>query len=245
MMPIETRQSYKRDAEMTFRSFAGITFSIALATGGMALAGDKGPNATKNAETASGPVSQMTMAYDLYAHGVAQGDAITVLAAARIAAGVDAEDVTLDKTTEAIEGAAAEEGTGVDMPVDADAMLAKARELAGANEMILGLIEDAAAEGARGRIGGAKRQLSRLRAGHTDIWTIPYYGGRLAQVAVLGDGDADLDMVVTDENGNTICIDRSYSDQVICEWVPAWDGYFVVGVKNMGRIRNSYFLMTN
>jgi hypothetical protein len=44
-----------------------------------------------------------------------------------------------------------------DAPVTADAMFAKAIELAGDDEALLGLIEDAQAEGSRGRIGGAVR----------------------------------------------------------------------------------------
>ena len=50
---------------------------------------------------------------------------------------------------------------------------------------------------------------------------------------------------VTDENGNTICHDASWSDKVYCDFVPAWNGYFVVTVENTGVKRNSYYLMTN
>ncbi|MEX0285829.1 MAG: hypothetical protein AB3N23_14570, partial [Paracoccaceae bacterium] len=92
---------------------------------------------------------------------------------------------------------------------------------------------------------GAPRPLSRLRAGRTDVFESPFYGGLLAEVAVLGDGDADLDVLITDANGNTICIDRSYSDKIYCSFTPAWDGYFYVAVVNQGRIRNSYYLLTN
>jgi len=74
---------------------------------------------------------------------------------------------------------------------------------------------------------------------------VPFYGGREAEIAILGDGDADLDLLVTDENGNTICLDRSYSDRLYCSFTPAWNGNFLVVVKNMGRIRNSYYILTN
>ena len=111
--------------------------------------------------------------------------------------------------------------------------------------MLIGLIEDAQAEGSRGRIGGAVEWLSRLPAGQTDVWEIPFYGNSYAEIAVAGDGDADLDVAVTDENGNVICYDVSYSDRVYCDWTPAWDGYFYVTVQNMGGSRNSYYLLTN
>jgi hypothetical protein len=62
---------------------------------------------------------------------------------------------------------------------------------------------------------------------------------------VLGDGDSNLDIALTDENGNVICYDVSRSDQIYCDFVPAWDGYFYITVENRGKSRNSYYLLTN
>ena len=134
---------------------------------------------------------------------------------------------------------------GADAPVDAAAMMTSAKELAGEDEVIAGLIDDAEAEGARGRVGGASSTMSRLPAGQTDVWEIPFYGDSYAELAVVGDGDANLDVLVTDENGNTICYDVSWSDKVYCDFVPSWNGYFYVTVQNNGGSRNSYYLMTN
>ena len=61
----------------------------------------------------------------------------------------------------------------------------------------------------------------------------------------MGDGDANLDLLVTDENGNTICLDKTYTDKIYCSFTPAWDGYFLVAVANQGRKRNSYYILTN
>jgi hypothetical protein len=141
--------------------------------------------------------------------------------------------------------AANEDEGAADAPVTADAMFAKAKELAADDEALLGLIEDAMTESSRGRIGGAVEWLSRLPSGQTDVWEIPYYGNSYAEVAVVGDGDANLDVAVTDENGNVICYDVSWSDKLYCDWTPAWDGYFYVTVQNLGGSRNSYYLMTN
>jgi hypothetical protein len=268
--------------------------SLALATTAVAaltfpvLAQDKtGTNAGVTAEgTTPGGASTMGLAQDLYAVGVAQGDAVTVLAAAKLAASVEvatAEPAALDEARIAVDGgdqstfrvrkaapaapaapapmmndgtpraaskvtlfsATSEEEGAADAPVAADAMFAKATELAADDEALLGLIEDAQAEGSRGRIGGAVQWLSRLPAGMTDVWEVPFYGNSYAEVAIVGDGDANLDVAVTDENGNVICYDVSWSDKLYCDWTPAWDGYFYVTVQNMGRSRNSYYLMTN
>lgn len=253
-----------------------------------ALSQDKsGPNlGVTAADAAAGGAASMGLAQELYVLGASQGDAVTVLAAAKLAASVDlaaAEPTALDparivfaegnqetlrkKAAPAAAPAAPapmmndgtpraaakatfftatsdEEGAS-EGPVTAEAMFAKARELAADDEAVLGLIEDAMAEGSRGRIGGAVEWLSRLPSGQTDVWEIPFYGNSYAEVAIVGDGDANLDVAVTDENGNVICYDVSWSDKLYCDWTPAWDGYFYVTVQNMGGSRNSYYLLTN
>jgi hypothetical protein len=204
---------------------------------------DKGPNIDPAGTGTKGGVAQMALAQDLYAIGMAQGDALTVLTAARLAAGVEITDTDRAPKTEGAE--VQEEADTADAPVDAAAMLAAARTLAGEDEALQGLVDDAEAEGGRGRIGGASRTLSRLPAGRTDTWEIPFYGNSYAELAVVGDGDANLDVLVTDENGNTICYDVSWSDKVYCDFVPSWNGFFYVTVENTGRKRNSYYLLTN
>ena len=208
-----------------------------------AMAEDKKPNVNPQATGQKGGVATLAMAQDLYALGMANKDALTVLTAAKLAASVDVKDVEQKKKTEGTETAGQEDGK--DAPVSAADMMASAKELAGEDETLQGLIEDAEAEGARGRIGGASETLSRLPAGQTDVWEVPFYGNSYAEVAVVGDGDANLDVLVTDENGNTICYDVSYSDKVYCDFVPAWNGYFYITVQNNGGSRNSYYLLTN
>ncbi|WP_128513872.1 hypothetical protein [Tabrizicola thermarum] len=274
---------------MTPRTFALLIATTAIAALTLpAVAQDKtGPNlGSPAADAAMGGAATMGLSQDLYAFGAAQGDALTVLAAAKLAASVElkpAEPAALDPAKIAFaEGdqatfakkaapaaapaapapmmndgtpravakatffsATSDDEGAAEAPVTAETMFAKAKELAADDEAVLGLIEDAMAEGSRGRIGGAVEWLSRLPAGQTDVWEIPYYGNSYAEVAVVGDGDANLDVAVTDENGNVICYDVSWSDKLYCDWTPAWDGYFYVTVQNTGGSRNSYYLLTN
>ena len=198
------------------------------------------------AEKADSAVSKAALAQDLFAHAQETKNAVAALAAAQIMMSLDLKDEEREKETKDIEGAdVTEDGTGADAPADAAAMMAAAKEFAGGDETVLGLIEDAEAEGSRGRIGGATRTLSRLPAGKVDIFKVPFAGGRLAELAIVGDGDTNLDLLVTDENGNTICLDRSYSDKLYCSWTPRWNGYFLIAVANQGRVRNSYYILTN
>ncbi len=250
------------------------------------IAQDKsGPNASAEGEATPGATATLSMAYELYALGVEQGDALTVLTAAKLVAASEiaaAEPAALDPAKVTLgegddqetlrkkaapaapaapapmmadeprpaakatfQSATSEDEGAAQAPATADEMFAKAMELAGDDETLKGLIEDAMAEGSRGRIGGAVSWLSRLPAGQIDVWEVPFYGNSYAEVAIAGDGDANLDMVITDENGNVICYDVSRSDQVYCDFVPAWDGYFYITVENTGRSRNSYYLLTN
>jgi hypothetical protein len=252
------------------------------------LAQDKsGTNAGATpAEPAPAGAATLGLAQELYAAGVAAGDPVLVLAAAKLAASVEAtaaEAVAIDPTEVAVvaggqetlalyvrpkdeapktvvlstgsaprEAGKATVGTTTsedegdsDAPATAEAMFAMASELAAGDEAMLALIEDAMAESSRGRIGGAVQWLSRLPAGQTDVWEIPFYGNSYAEIAVVGDGDTDLDIAITDENGNVFCYDVSWSDSLYCDFTPAWDGYFYVTVQNLGNVRNSYYLLTN
>ncbi len=262
------------------------TALVALSLPSFAQDADKsGTNVTTGASGERGAAATLSMAYELYGIGIASGDALTVLTAAKLAAsaeveakepaaldpaGFDAEGLSLETFAKKNPPAPApgapapimndaerpaamatfnaalneDEGDAAAPPTAAE-MFAKAAELAGDDEALKEIISDAEAETSRGRIGGAVSWLSRLNAGKMDIWQVPFYGNSYAEVAVVGDGDANLDMVITDENGNVICYDVSPSDQVYCDFVPAWDGYFYIAVENTGRKRNSYYLLTN
>jgi hypothetical protein len=209
------------------------------------LAQDKsGPNVDEAASGQPAGVAQYDMAQGLYTISLANKDPLMALTAAKLAAGVEMTDVEREGEQKLTEGVT-EEADVADAPADVAMMLASAREFAAGDETILGLIEDAEAEGARGRIGGASRQMSRLPAGAIDVWRIPFYGNSYAEIGISGDGDAPLAVVVTDENGNRVgCPARVY-DKFYCDFVPRWNGYFNVTVANQGGKRNSYYILTN
>lgn len=244
-----------------------------------AIAQDRsGPNIDPIATGASeSGVRTLALAQDLYRLGLAQTDALTVLAAARLAASVVTEQqspAALDLTPEELASLAsrnrpplpiaraisdaptvsvATTGTGgsdadegsADAPATADTMLTKARDLARDDAATLGLIDGTMAEGQGGSTDRAVTWASHLPAGQTDIWEVPLNGTAHAEIAVIGDGDTNLDVSITDGNGNVFCHDVSWSDALYCDFTPAWDGYFYVTVQNTGGMRNSYYLITN
>lgn len=235
---------------MNLKHYSTILATSALVgLGGFAIAEDKaGENLDLEvkAEAAHSVVADVDTAQKLYAWGVANDSAIAVAAAAEIMATVDLKDVEREVDQAAVEGAETSEDDGSGTAViDVATMLDKARELAGDDAELVARIDDIAEASSRGRIGGASRTLSRLPAGYQDTWRVPYYGGQQAELAIVGDGDAPLHLLVTDDKGYRICADSSYTDQIYCSWTPRWDGYFIVTVKNVGRSRNSYYILTN
>lgn len=273
-----------RTSRRTVRFLAAATLAVLCLP---ALAQDKpGPNVDTTALDAAGHgVATLVLAHDLYRLGTVQGDAMTVLAAAKLAASVNAvpaEPATLDparisfvegtadpslkRATLAVQDlpipmtsadttrptslttfftATSEAEGAAEAPLTPDAMFARARELAADDDSIHALIDDALAEGSAGPVSRINQGLSRLASGQTDVWEIPYSAASRAEVAVVGDGDTNLDVAVTDEDGNLICFDSGWSDRFFCNWTPARDGYFLVTVENLGNARNSYVLLTN
>lgn len=215
----------------------------------------KPPNLNTAATGTKGSVAQLALAQELYALGLARKDPVSVLAAAKLATAIEMKPVEQKKATsgtaiagqtdgpEVKDGSALNDRAGG--PPDAATMLASARALSGEDEVLAGLIEDILLEAARARASGANSTLSNLAAGQTDTWDVPFFGDSYAEIAVLGDGGANLDVLITDENGNTICYDVGWSDRIFCDFVPAWNGYFTVSVQNNGTRRNSYLLLTN
>jgi hypothetical protein len=203
---------------------------------GLAAAEDKGPNLDPSAAGPAGAVEQRAMAQEVYALGMARQDALTVLAAARLALAVALTDVARIP-----EGAQAPEDAPPP-PSGAD-MLAAARTLAGEDETLAGLVDEAEAEAAGPAPAAASASRSALAPGATEVWQVAFFGGAVAEVAVLGGGP--LVLSVTDENGHAVCAPTRPLDTATCSFVPAWNGTFAITVANPGGGAAGYLLLTN
>jgi hypothetical protein len=132
---------------------------------------------------------------------------------------------------------------GVDTNVEA--VLARARELAGGNQGLLAMIKEVEGLQTKGQVRGPTTHYDAVLAGRTDVYRIVFEGDETAAVYVKGDYDTDLDLFVYDENHNYICSDEDYTDETLCVWEPDWTGPFRIEIKNLGRVRNRYVLRTN
>lgn len=203
-----------------------------------------GLNIDETATGEPGGVAQYDMAQALFALGVANKDALLALMAAKLVASVQMTDVEREGAQTSPE-AATEQVDDVDAPADAAMMLAAARAFSARDETLLGLIDDVEAEDASGLNIGASRQRNVLPAGAMDVWNIPFYGESYVEIGIKGDGDTQLLVNVTDENGNRINCPARVGDRFYCDFVPRWNGYFTISVTNSGDKTNRYDLLTN
>ena len=193
-----------------------------------------------------GPAATLAMAQRLYTRAVVEEDTPMLLTAIHLARSVTLrpaagwiKDTTGTALPDAPQGNPAAPDPG------GAAAIALARSLAGDDPALQDLVYDLDAQLPRGRITGAPLARSDLAPGQSDIWQIAFFGESYAEIAVLGDGDSPLNLVVTDEAGNLICADLSAADQMFCDFVPARNGFFTISVTNPGTVVNSYALVTN
>jgi hypothetical protein len=231
--------------------FRSLALVVALGTGLATAAGaaEKDSNLSQEAKGDRGVLSDSALAHELYDYGKKSKDALAVIAAAKIAAGVATQEGKSEKAEEGEGKAPAQGQAGTDSasaPPSVDTMVATARQLAGDDKALQAMIDDVAATRGKGLVGGALVRYDTVRGGYTDAYRgMSFRGNSTAEVAVVGDGDTDLDLFIYDENGNLICQDLNYSDRSYCRWVPRWTGPFTIKIRNNGGVSNSYVMMTN
>ena len=182
------------------------------------------------------PLKQAEASRMIYDTGVATRDPLLVLAAAKMRRGLG-----LSPTDRM-----AEDGTPGDGALDADAMLATARDLAAGDDMMLGLIDDVASENTKGVVSGPVYNNARIGGGKTDTYrAVPFEGGTYAEIYVEAKGSNDLNLKVTDDQGRLVCSDTDASAIAYCGWSPRSTGDFTIAVQNASGGSADYALITN
>ena len=188
------------------------------------------------AETAS-PVKIAEISARLYAMGVEAGDPLLILSAARLRKDL----APVVGTRAAVDGIA-----GEGAPLGWDEMLASAEALAGGDEALLGLIEDAKVEATKGVASGPVYNIGSLGNGKGDTYPpIEFRGGEYAEVYVEAKAATNLNLGVYDDKGRLVCSDTDISHIAYCGWTPAAAGSFTLKVENKGPMGADYALMTN
>ncbi|MEM8739500.1 MAG: hypothetical protein AAGG38_13635 [Planctomycetota bacterium] len=180
---------------------------------------------------------------------------LTAVQMSRRVAVRDGAEALSDTQTEAVEGEAeggeAEKGSTPPATLDAATLLAEAKEWAEGDEHVLALIEAEAAKpepsaGTLGAVKGPIRHVAKIPARtYVNYRNIKFRGGQLAKVAVIGDGDTDIDLYIYDQNNNLIRQDIDYTDRCYVQWTPKWTGNYRIRVANRGRVYNRVVILTN
>lgn len=167
----------------------------------------------------------------------------------------NAERVGAKKTGLQNEGEKVKEGKKGDTPaptLDPEKLLAEARPWATGDPHMLALLDAeavkakaASAAGTLGSTRGAITHRDRVSARAYDDFVVNFYGGDLARVAVVADGDTDVDLYVYDQNGHEIVRATGPGSNCLVQFVPRWTGPFRVRVVNLGYVYSDYILMTN
>ena len=82
-----------------------------------------------------------------------------------------------------------------------------------------------------------------VRPGTTDVHKATIYVGHLAEVAVIGDGDTDLDVYIYDQAGRLVGSDEDETDRCYVRFFPRTTGIYTIKVVNRSPdLSNAYVI---
>lgn len=82
-----------------------------------------------------------------------------------------------------------------------------------------------------------------VRPGTTDVIKATIYVGHLAEMAVIGDGDTDLDLYVYDPAGRLVGSDEDETDRCYVRFFPRTTGTYTIKVVNRSPyLSNAYVI---
>ena len=231
---------------------SGIAFGLgfgAPALAGSAAQGTPTPAPQKGVNIGSGPkapaaddpIARLQMTADLLAVGRVTKDPLALIVAARIMKNLGGADIDLKPEARAAPANVQKPG----QPVSPDTILVEAHNLAGGDKITNLLIDEAAAMRRAEGAGQPKTHHDTVQPAATDVYTVVFNGGQLAEAGIAGDGASDLDLFVYDENDHLVCRSTASTDREYCRWWPRWTGPFRIEIQNLGAVADLYRLATN
>jgi hypothetical protein len=231
------------------------------AAGQAAQSNPKQPNSSdqKGKEGTAAAVSMLSQATSLVSYARENESALAMLTAVQMLERVQLQDnaqrVGTKKSGLQTEGEQVKEGKKGNTPaptLDPQQLLAEAKPWAKDNPNLTAMLDAEAAKAKAGSAGGtlgstrgAIVHRDSVNARAWDDYVISFYAGEVARIAVVGDGDTDVDLYVYDESGHLIAKDDDRTAECVVEFVPRWTGPFRVRVVNNGYVYSNYILMTN
>jgi hypothetical protein len=231
-----------------------MTLALGLGLGSPVLAGSVAdgtpvPQPQKGVNIGSGPkapateepVARLQMSSDLLAFGRDAKDPLALIVAARVMKALGGTEVGLKPEGRAATDSVQKPG----QPVSPDSILLEARDLANGDKITGLLIDETTALPSGLAAEHPKTHQDTVQAGSTDVYSVVFTGGQLAEAGIAGDGGSDLDLLVYDENDHLVCRSAGSSDREYCQWWPRWTGPFRIEIQNLGAVANLYRVATN
>lgn len=184
-----------------------------------------------------GAVAQLLNAHTLFDLALARKDPLAALSAARLAAGITATD---DDRTPTPPG----EPVPATYPT-AEVMFTAAKALAKEDDLLTDLAARTLTESANTPTLTVIRATRGIAGGEAQVWQLPFFAATAAEIGLLGDGKANLDLSVTLTGDRPICLDTAPSDRALCTFVPTENATFTVTVTNRSESAATYSLLTN
>jgi hypothetical protein len=243
-----------------------------LAARAQAQAEPRDPNAAPQEDkvaVAGGDFAIACQAASLVLRGEAMRSPMMLLAAAELLLDVMPGDSDVTQLQAEVTGGDPQ-ALETNLPaLQVDALIARARELAKDNPELLEAVEVAAArltQGSRGITYDDGKNLEqvtvegvtcvvlnwrpehqRLDPGYEYTCSdVDFEAQKPAIVAVIGDGDGDLDLWVYDDNsGSLIGSDTDSTSTCVVSWTPIYEGPFTIKVKNVGGTWERFMVLAN
>lgn len=203
------------------------------------------------AQPKSQDVENIKLGNQLAKYGYDTKSAISLAEAARIISRIQTHGMT-DQQVERGAAAASTDSKQATIDYDPKTLLADAKKFANNDPHVLAIVEQAEKDvtaasqtASRGRVNGPATDVSTVAANSYVYYTVNFRAGELAECAVIGDGDTDLDVYVYDQNNNLITKDIDYTDNCYVSWTPRWTGAFKIKIVNRGNVYNRYIIAVN
>lgn len=181
-----------------------------------------------------GAVALYLQAMSLADLGARAQDPLLVLAAVRILHGLSLVDTPREVDPPAPIAAFD--------PLDAEALLDLARKI-DAGGLRADLIDELARE-----LPPPPKTLrataARLGPGQSQSWTLGFFGGEVAELAVIGQGSTQLDTLVRSGKDTQICLEKGSATASLCSFVLQENGEVTVTVTNPDTVDAPYLLVT-
>ena len=199
------------------------------------------PRAGQRQPAADEPIARLQVSADLLAIGRTTRDPLALVVAARIMKTLGGAEIGLKP--EARRDAANTPKPG--QPVSPDTILLEARGLAKGDKITNLLIDETAWITVLRDAEQPRTHQDTIQPGATDVYTVVFNGGQLAEAGIAGGGDSDLDLFVYDEDDHLVCRSTASTDREYCRWWPRWTGPFRIEIQNLGAVADLYRLATN